>query len=181
MSELERKNLIINNRCQHLLNTYSVPGLFPGITSLTLPNNSRRQKPSSPLFCREGNKRFSGDYRAFPKLCCVVHSGKKKKKIIQVFPQDGMEKSKWTIWPTNISCWWGKKHPTVTQHNLYHPGKVTIHISILKALRSPVVKKPVGVSVTSVGTSLGLLIRRHSLGNADLTLAFHLTNGVRKA
>lgn len=84
MSELERKNLIINNRCQHLLNTYSVPGpvpgLFPGITSLTLPNNSRRQKPSSPLFCREGNKRFSGDYRAFPKLCCVVHSGKKKKK-----------------------------------------------------------------------------------------------------
>ena len=36
-------------------------------------------------------------------------------------------------------------------------------------------------SVTSVGTSLGLLIRRHSLGNADLTLALHLTNGVRKA
>lgn len=62
MSELERKNLIINNHCQHLLNTYSVPGLvpgsFPGITLFTLPNNSRRQIPSLSLFYREENRGF---------------------------------------------------------------------------------------------------------------------------
>lgn len=57
MSELKRKNLIINNSYKHLLNTYSVPGpmpgMFPGITSFNFPNNSGRQVPLSLLFYRK--------------------------------------------------------------------------------------------------------------------------------
>ena len=137
MSELERKNLIINNHCQHLLNTYSVPGpvpgLFPGITSFTLPNNSRRQKPLSPLFRREGNRGFREVTGHFPNC------------------------AEWYTVAKNISRWVGKKNPIVTHRILQprpRPRKFTMHIiNILKALRSPVVEKSVKVSATSVQTS----------------------------
>lgn len=50
----EKEELIINNRSQCFVNTYSVPeivpGLFPGMTSFNLPDSSRRKVPSSPLF-----------------------------------------------------------------------------------------------------------------------------------
>lgn len=52
-----------------------------------------------------------------------------------------------------------------------------MHISILKALRSPVVKKPLGVSVTSVGTSLGLLIQNTVWGMQIFPLLLILQMG----
>lgn len=56
MSELERKRLTINNGYQHLVNTYLVPGPFPGITSFKLPSDSRRQAPSPPCFTEKGTE-----------------------------------------------------------------------------------------------------------------------------
>ena len=47
----------------------------------------------------------------------------------------------------------------------------------LKALRSPVVKKSVGVSVTSVGTSLGLLIQNIVWGMQILPMLLILQMG----
>lgn len=66
----EKEELIINNRSQCFVNTYSVPeivpGLFPGMTSFNLPDSSRRKVPSSPLFCRERDRVFGEITGRFP-------------------------------------------------------------------------------------------------------------------
>lgn len=60
MPELERKNLIRNNSYEHLLNIYSVPGLFPGTTPFSLPDTLGGRRCHHPCFTR---KEENGDSR----------------------------------------------------------------------------------------------------------------------